>query len=338
MNAEAIGLAEPHTGSAQLFNSVVAGYAVAAAWEIGALDELNDGGSLDVRAFCAAHDRHEPSVRSIFAGLAAAGVVERDGDLIRTGRQFGDVYRNKAFFHWLTVGCGELFSNMARITHNPERTGEFYRRDGAAIAYACREINANCFDPAFFRAIRSLDFSPAAVADLGCGSGARLVQLADRFPDARGVGVDISAGALHEAGKFVSEAGLGDRLSFLEADVRALDPDPRYAEVELLTCFMMGHDFWPRDRCVASLRRLRRAFPRVRRLLLGDTARTEGIPDAGKPMFTLAFETAHDLMGVPLPTLADWAGVFAEAGWRCVNVSIVDTPTDSVLYELAPLC
>jgi SAM-dependent methyltransferase len=324
-------------GAAHIFNSAVAGFAIATAWETGALDELNDCGRLSVPAFCASHDLHLASVRSMFAALASAGVVVRAGDMVSAGPEFADVYQNKAFFHWLTIGCGELFSNMTRIVHNRNRSGEFYRRDAAAIAFACREINARCFDPVFFRAIESLDFSPVAVADLGCGSGGRLAQLADRFPAVRGVGVDISADALREAEKFVHEAGLGERFSFVEADARALETDDRFADVELLTCFMMGHDFWPREQCVASLRRLRRAFPRARRLLLGDTARTQSIPDADKPVFTLAFETAHDLMGVHLPTLAEWAGVFDEGGWRCVNVRTVDTPADSVLYELAPL-
>jgi SAM-dependent methyltransferase len=310
---------------------------VAAAWEIGALEELNDRRWLDVRSFCAQHDLHEPSARGIFAALAAAGVVVRSGDLVHPGPQFTEVYRDRAFFHWLTVGCGELFSNMARVARNRERIGEFYRRDAAAIAFACRQINAHCFDPVFSQAIEALDFVPAVVADLGCGSGGRLAYLAERFPDARGVGVDIAADALRDAGKFASEAGLGDRLAFLAADVRALDPDPAFTEVELLTCFMMGHDFWPRDRCVASLRRLTEVFPRVRRLLLGDTARTADLPDTGKPMFTLAFETAHDLMGVTLPTLDEWSGVFAEAGWRCRNAARVETPADSVVYELEPL-
>jgi SAM-dependent methyltransferase len=319
-----------------LFNSTVAGFAIATAWEIGALDELNDTNRLDVPAFCARHDLHVASVHAMFAALASAGVVIRAGDQVSAGPQFADVHRNKAFFHWLTIGCGELFSNMPRIVRNANRSGDFYRRDAAGIAFACREINARCFDPTFFETIASLDFVPATVADLGCGSGGRLIQLADRFPGARGIGVDIAAAALREATKFAAEAGLGERLDFVEADVRALDPDDRFAEVELLTCFMMGHDFWPREQCVASLQRLRRAFPRARRLLLGDTARTQHIPDAEKPMFTLAFETAHDLMGVDLPTLTDWAGVFEDGGWQCVNVRLIDTPADSVLYELAP--
>jgi SAM-dependent methyltransferase len=320
---------------ADIFNSTVAGFAVAAAWETGALDELRERDTLAVGTFCADRDLHVPSVRSMFAALAAAGIVVRDGDIVSTGPEFAAVYRHKAFFHWLTVGCAELFANMSTIAHNEARVGSFYRRDAAAIGFACRDINLYSFDPVFWQAMAELDFDFTVVADLGCGSGGRLAQIADRYPGITGVGVDIAPAALREAREYVAATGFGDRFTFIEGDARAIEPDPRFVDVEVLTCFMMGHDFWPRERCVTSLRRLRDAFPNVRRFLLGDTARTVGFPDRDKPVFTLAFETAHDLMGVYLPTLAEWADVFAESGWKCMNVREVVHPADSVIYELA---
>lgn len=324
------------TTSSDIFNSTVAGFAIAAAWEVGALDELHERGVVDVPAFCARHDLHLPSIRSMFAALAAAGVVVRDGhDTAHAGPALPGVYRDKAFFHWLTVGCAELFGNMPRIVRNERRTGSFYRRDAVAISYACKDINHQAFDPAFWEAMGAIDFSFRVVADLGCGGGGRLAQIAARYPDVTGVGIDIAPDALRDAAANVAAEGFGGRFEFVEADVRALEPDPRLEKVEVLTCFMMGHDFWPRERCVVSLRRLREAFPNVRRFLLGDTARTTGIPDRDKPIFTLAFETAHDLMGVYLPTLAEWESVFEESGWTCLNARPVRVPADSVVYELA---
>ncbi|WP_410672789.1 SAM-dependent methyltransferase [Amycolatopsis sp. cmx-4-68] len=321
-------------GAAGLFNSAVAAFAVATAWEVGALDVLDDGSRLDIPGFCAARDLHVPSVRSMFAALASVGVVVREGDAVVAGPEFAEVHRAKAFFHWLTIGCGELFANMPRIVRNSGRTGEFFRRDAAAIGFACRDINRQAFDPVFAEALAGLDFPVRKVADLGCGSGGRLVQLARRFPGVRGVGVDIAPAVLRSANQHAEAEGFGGRFEFVEADVRALGPEPRFAGVELLTCFMMGHDFWPRERCVATLRMLRAAFPDVRRFLLGDTARLEGVPDREKPVFTLAFETAHDLMGVDLPTLAQWEGVFAESGWRLLRARPVEVPAASVIYEL----
>src|SRR5262249_3518883 len=128
--------------------------------------------------------------------------------------------------------------------------------------------------------------------------------------------------------------GLGDRFSFELADVRALEFRDEFAHIDLLTCFMMGHDFWPRDSCVTSLRRLRAAFPNVRRFLLGDTARSTGIPPAEVPVCTLGFEVGHAVMGVYLPTIDEWDEVFAEGGWHCLEKHLIETPAASVIFEL----
>lgn len=325
-------------GSAGLFNATVAGFAISAAWEIGALDPLRERGRVSAVEFADRHDLHLPSARALFTALAAGGVCVRDDadpDVFHAGPELDEVHRHKAFFHWLTIGSARLFSDMPRVIRNAHRVGDFYQRDAAAIGFACRDINRHSFDPVFWDAMHGLDFEFSYVADLGCGSGGRLAQIASVGPDITGVGIDIANDALDAAADHMEGEGLGDRFTFVEADVRDLAPDPRFEKVELLTCFMMGHDFWPREDCVASLRRLRTAFPNVKRFLLGDTARTSGIPDREKPVFTLAFETAHDFMGVYLPTLAEWEGVFEEGGWTCHNVRTVDTPADSVLFELS---
>lgn len=331
ISAETTGLGRV----ADIFNSTVAGFAIAAAWEVGVLDDLRDNGTIDVPRYCSEHDLDLRSMHGLFAALAAAGVVCRDGDTVRSGPQLADVYRHKAFFHWLTVGSVELFADMSRIVRNENRVGSFYRRDAAAIGFACRDINRHSFDPVFWRAMDQLDFAFTRVADLGCGSGGRLAQIAARYPGTSGVGVDIAPAALAEAEASMRAEGAAGRFTFVTGDARRIEPDPAYRDVEVLTCFMMGHDFWPRDECVSSLRRLRAAFPKVRRFLLGDTARTTGFADDGKPVFTLAFETAHDLMGVYLPTLAEWEDVFAESGWKLLDVHDVTHPADSVIYELA---
>jgi hypothetical protein len=75
----------------------------------------------------------------------------------------------------------------------------------------------------------------------------------------------------------------------------------------------------------------------VRKFLLGDTARTSGIPDDELPIFTLGFEVAHAMMGVYLPTVEEWDGVFEEGGWRCTRKHHIDTPAATVIFELESL-
>jgi SAM-dependent methyltransferase len=60
--------------------------------------------------------------------------------------------------------------------------------------------------------------------------------------------------------------------------------------------------------------------------LIGDATRIAGI--------TLGFELGHDLMGVFLPTVADWESVFDEAGWKLARTNKIDVTVGEVVFEL----
>ncbi|MFD4672029.1 class I SAM-dependent methyltransferase [Lentzea sp. NPDC058450] len=321
--------------TAQIFNSAVAASAIAAAWELGALTELRESGTLKVPEFAGKNDLHEESTRGLFVALASVGVVSRDGDTVVPGEQFDEVYQAKSLFHWLMRGSAPLFAEIPSVLRNGNREGRYYHRDAAAISAACREANTQFYDPVFWPVLEGIDFEPAGVADLGSGSGERLLQILKRHPQARGIGIDIASPAIDMARAEAERQGVGDRLSFIEADVRKLEPSPEFEDVDLLTCFMMGHDFWPRERCITSLQQLRKAFPNARRLLLGDNVRTTNVPDDEIPVFTLAFEFGHAMMDVYLPTLDEWLDVFDEAGWKCVEAHRVESLAGAVVFELS---
>ncbi|MFI5929106.1 class I SAM-dependent methyltransferase [Micromonospora sp. NPDC051543] len=319
---------------ADIFNSAVAAWAIGAAWEVGALDELRQSGKLDAQEFAARHGLDGPSTEGLFRALAAVRVVERDGSTVTVAAAFDDVYRNRAFVHWLSRGSAELFRQMPSILRTENRTGRFYQRDAAAIAYACRELDALCYAPTFWAAMERAR-PTGLVVDLGCGSGGRLLDVLRRYPGTSGLGVDIARPSLDVAERDAAAAGLADRLRFVEGDVLRLEPRPEFAEVEVITCFMMGHDFWPRDRCLATLSRLREVFPAARRFILGDATRTSGIPDTELPVFTLGFELGHDLMGIRIPTIPEWQSVFAASQWRLLRTNRIEMTVGEVVFELA---
>ncbi|MFH8385298.1 class I SAM-dependent methyltransferase [Kitasatospora sp. NPDC018058] len=330
-----VDIAQSNTrGIASIYNSAVAAWAIAAAWEIGALDELHRARTLDTADFAARNGLDAQSTNGLFRALAAVGLVRREDTLVTPLGGYDEMYRNKSFFHWLGRGSAELFQQIPAVLRTENRTGDYYRRDAAAIAYACREIDQVTYAPTFWAAMDRVDFPFTRVADLGCGSGARLMQVLDRYPGATGVGIDIAQPSIDVARKEALEAGFAGRTEFLQGDVLRLEPRPEYADVELLTCFMMGHDFWPRENCVASLRRLREVFPSARRLLIGDATRTS-LPDTELPVFTLGFELGHDLMGTFLPTVEDWESVFAEGGWELVRTNRIEMTVGEVVFELA---
>ncbi len=60
--------------------------------------------------------------------------------------------------------------------------------------------------------------SPVAILDLGTGSGAILLALLSQLPNARGLGVDISEGAIAAARANARRHGLSDRAEFAVGD------------------------------------------------------------------------------------------------------------------------
>jgi ubiquinone/menaquinone biosynthesis C-methylase UbiE len=79
-----------------------------------------------------------------------------------------------------------------------------------------------------------------AVLDAGTGPGALLVQLANRRPDLRLTGVDLSGDMVALAQRNVRAAGHGDRIDVLRADVAAL-PFPDASFDLVVSTFSMHH-------------------------------------------------------------------------------------------------
>jgi phenylpyruvate C(3)-methyltransferase len=319
---------------AHIYNSAVAAWAISAAWELGLLDELKNSGIVDASEFAMRQRLDLPSTLGLVRALAAVEVVERNDTKVIPASNFAEVFRTRSFFHWLARGNSELFASMPEVLRIANRNGSFYRRDPAAIAFACREINCFCYDPWFWAAIDALEFDVTMVADLGCGSGERVMRMVSRHAVARGLGIDMASPPIKAARTEAEKAGLHDRVSFLEADILTMEARPEFAEIDLITCFMMGHDFWPRQRCINTLRRLSVLFPNARSFILGDATRTIGVRDQDLPVFTLGFELAHDMMGAYMPTLADWESVFESSPWRLRKKHSIGISVGEVIFEL----
>ncbi|WP_286135062.1 peptide chain release factor N(5)-glutamine methyltransferase [Neptunicoccus cionae] len=60
--------------------------------------------------------------------------------------------------------------------------------------------------------------APQSILDLGTGSGCILLSLLAEYPEARGLGTDMSGKALNVAQENAAALGLADRVSFIQAD------------------------------------------------------------------------------------------------------------------------
>jgi hypothetical protein len=72
---------------------------------------------------------------------------------------------------------------------------------------------------------------------------------------------------------------------------------------------------------------MREAFPRARTFVLADTMVRPVDEGSGRlPIFSLGFELAHAMMGVPLHSKETYEELFASAGLRIDTASPLGTP------------
>jgi len=320
-----------HTAS--IFNSTIAAAAIAAMFEHGLFEALQQNEAVHVREFCEKAGLHQPATASLLYALACYNIVALSPaqDVVRPGKAFADTYKDKGYFLWLVRGYGNLWQNLSELIESGKGNINSVGRNGHYVAKAGRDYGAQFVDEYFNDMLYQMPFQVAA--DLGCGSAMRLINLAQQNPAFRGIGIDINEGAVKLAQEAVAAANLQNRLTVVRADASRLEARPEFAEVEVLFCFFMGHDLWPRPNCLKVLRQIRAVFPRLKRFLLSDTHRADLPASRQIPIFTLGFEVTHAVMGQAIPSAAEWLDLFAEAGWNCVERRDIGIPF-SAIFDL----
>jgi SAM-dependent methyltransferase len=161
------------------------------------------------------------------------------------------------------------------------------------------------------------------VLDLGCGAGGFLIQLALRWPDGAGIGIDMNAEAIKEATANARRCGVSDRVSFHQARI-AHEPMALSAEavakVDTLTAMYLLHEFYGRggaESIISAIAQLRKQFP-GRRLLMLEGARADPAAMSANPPRTFAqldYSFIHPLSKQgPLRTPEEWKQMIESAG------------------------
>ncbi|SKB09034.1 SAM-dependent methyltransferase [Aeromicrobium choanae] len=156
------------------------------------------------------------------------------------------------------------------------------------------------------------DLMPGTALDAGCGAGSEVIWLASRGWQV--TGADIAVAALDRAGERAAEAGVADRVRWVEADLSTWEPDTRF---DLVTTHyahpaMPQLDFY--DRAASWV------APGGTLLIVGHLHHDDGVhgtghdPDGPPPA---ASATAATITARLDPT--DWDVVTAEESHRTVS-------------------
>lgn len=321
----------------EAFNGYVAAQIIFALDRLGLLEELLEHGRADVRAAAVRVGADQLMLGELLRAAQACGyVVLRDGvaEITPAGR---DMAFMRGYFTWSVGGYADLFSNIAEVISGNRRFNSNIFRDEAMVALGSGQNDRAFMAETVDKVVGQLDFT--AIADLGSGISARLCRVAAARGGVRGVGLDISGAATRLAQDAIRRAGLDGNVQALQADVLGLvkgtEKYPVLAEVDAVMSFFLMHDLLAasdtRSRVMPGLRE---AFPNARTFVLADTMIRPAQPtDATLPVFSVGYELAHALMGVPLHTKDTYEALFAQAGLRTRQVLPFGTP-HSWLYVL----
>jgi SAM-dependent methyltransferase len=301
-----------------------------ALWDSGLYEYVRNRGRIEIER--AAEELNlDPSVlRSLIEYLMGSGIMAPDGDgfvLSEKGRPYwnyitrGVLTAHLAGYNQLLVNLGPLLRKEIDL-YDPrlDRSG---RLVASGSGYA---LLGSGTVPWILKLIQKIGGS--YVLDIGCGAGDFLIQLALRWPDGAGAGIDMNADAITQAAANAERAGVSDRLTFHHAKlgVEPMSLPREFLErVDTLTAMYLLHEFAGRGgvgAITAALSRLCQEFP-GRKLLMLEGERADPAAMFAAPPRTLAqldYSFIHPLSRQgPLRTAAEWEDIIRSAGATLVE-------------------
>lgn len=317
--------------SADLFNGYVGASVVFALHQTGVLSAIRRE-PLDLGQLAAATGIGRDRLRPLVDAAVRLGILWRNDDGIALTAAGAEAVTNAGYFVWALGGYADVFRNLGDWVRGEKEFGADFGRDPVMVAQGSALCDQSFMSPVFLDVLDRLDFG--CIADLGCGSGARLMGIAARYPGRTGLGIDISADACAVGRRHVAAAGLADRIRIHHADVTGEVGELEWRErVDLVTSFLLMHDlFAATDPPEALFDRLRQTFPNARRYVLADTNLTPA-PVQPPPIHSVAFELLHGVMGVPLRATDEYERIFTRAGLTIAERRSLGVP-NTWLYVL----
>ncbi len=114
--------------------------------------KLHEEKSLSLSLFCKRNSLEETCIRAFLTPLAAYGIIRLEGDLLKPGKLFSSVYKEKGLYEWLVKGYGHAWDHLIQLSmHSKQKKSISYwkktlKRNEQAIAAAGIDYGAHLVD------------------------------------------------------------------------------------------------------------------------------------------------------------------------------------------------
>ncbi|MFE0654630.1 2-ketoarginine methyltransferase [Streptomyces sp. NPDC059534] len=204
--------------------------------QTGLFRELDAEPGLDTRALAGRLGLYPRRLAGLCRYLANEGLlVESDG-----GWRLTDKARSYAPFEaWYTLLIGGYSTTFTQLGDVLKSGAPFATRDGASVGAGSCGMSLYDALPLVDQLLERFTDEQLTVVDLGCGDASFLIQLLERHPTWKGVGVEPDAGGAKLAQAQVDRLGLGHRVRIHHAKAEDATGLELSGRVCFLTAFVL---------------------------------------------------------------------------------------------------
>jgi SAM-dependent methyltransferase len=296
-----------------------------ALWDSGIYEYIRVHGRVSVERVAEDLNLEPLVLRSLIEYLVGWGILAPDGDafvLTKKGQPYWN-YITRGVLTAHLAGYNQLLTNLGPLLRkeigiNDPRLDRSGRLVASGSGYA---LLGSGTIPWVLKLIKQI--GGTYVMDIGCGAGDFLIQLALRWENGAGVGIDMNSEAIAEASANAERRGVSNRLTFRHAKLSA---EPMALEsaildkVDTLTAMYLLHEFAGRGgpaAITAAIAQLRQQFP-GRTLLMLEGERVDPVVFGAASPRTFAqldYSFIHPLSRQgALRTAAEWEQIIRSAG------------------------
>ncbi|MFV2115564.1 class I SAM-dependent methyltransferase [Micromonospora sp. LOL_025] len=297
---------------------------------LGLVSLIATGDEVTVESLAKAADLPEAGVAGYCEALESAGIivpVGTSGTTFRAADDFAQIRHQAGFVSWTMNANRPFIENARKFLTDPSLGSGIDMRDGREVAVSSEWMGSKAFYPAALSTI--LKSKPEVVVDLGAGTCRLLIEVLQRVPHSRAVGLDLDGPSCAAARQAGEAAGVGDRLRVVERSIQSIADDPSPLEgADVIHGGFVFHDMFPEEEETAE-----RVLANCREALRegGIMALTEAVPyvrNERERRFSAAVTYYHrQFMKRRLQSEDEWKARLRAAGFTHVESIELAFPT-----------